>query len=693
MESEGGKSCLVLGSIAEKDEQELKAKYNSSENHGLDHVMLDSVGASGPGVVGVDPLFAVTSLDSKDIKKMFSSEATALDSTDIKENSHCPGVAETCKRRKTIENDFNSSNLENLSQSFKDSIGETSHFPDEANKWEESLVGIDSECRILTAHPNCSEKNKKKRRKKEKSIACESNNKICYLQDRTSAENNLTDRNEFLKPAIKIITKMKLEEEKSLASSFSSENGKDEVKKCNCCMVRQDLIDVHHLDKGCQDCPLEIIVLDSADTENKSISLGFTDVKSSKKDRGDSLLDVAELDSNDIKEKMASSGVTNFKNFEDDLVSLDCRDFNLDIKVLNTTNIKEKPFASGEPSIFLEGEDTGSLNTHGGHAEVNEVNDTLLESRDKKAYKKRKTAGNYLVNQVKLPDLRNSSNSYDGSTRGTSHYQLGAMYAVDLLKRKLESRDLGMHAISEKISEDNLKKKAESNCSGDGHIFDAKKEGIEISLADNSCTQSYLKYSSKLVVSEGNFEQKCRGKLERTYFTKHESSHIDDGLSLMDMSLNNYSESDPLCRSSKSKSIQIETTMDEAPSSSHLGALKDDPDLDTVTKVDDLSQILNPSPERYMAVDSRKKLLILDVNGLLVDFVNYFPKGHTPDTVISKKAGNSCYLNSILRFMLFKSCNLCGLFLSPVFKRPYCDEFLQFCFDRFNVGVWSSRTK
>ncbi|KAA0058001.1 MATH and LRR domain-containing protein PFE0570w-like protein [Cucumis melo var. makuwa] len=62
---------------------------------------------------------------------------------------------------------------------------------------------------------------------------------------------------------------------------------------------------------------------------------------------------------------------------------------------------------------------------------------------------------------------------------------------------------------------------------------------------------------------------------------------------------------------------------------------------------------------------SKKKLLILDVNGLLVDFVPYFPDGYTPDFVISRKA---------------------------VFKRPFCDEFLQFCFERFEVGIWSSRT-
>ncbi|MCL7044597.1 hypothetical protein MKW94_013987, partial [Papaver nudicaule] len=55
---------------------------------------------------------------------------------------------------------------------------------------------------------------------------------------------------------------------------------------------------------------------------------------------------------------------------------------------------------------------------------------------------------------------------------------------------------------------------------------------------------------------------------------------------------------------------------------------------------------------RELITSTDKKLLVLDLNGLLVD--------------IGKK-----------------SCT----------KRPYCDEFLKFCFENFHVGVWSSRKK
>ncbi|XP_075490641.1 uncharacterized protein LOC142529126 isoform X2 [Primulina tabacum] len=61
-----------------------------------------------------------------------------------------------------------------------------------------------------------------------------------------------------------------------------------------------------------------------------------------------------------------------------------------------------------------------------------------------------------------------------------------------------------------------------------------------------------------------------------------------------------------------------------------------------------------------------KKLLVLDVNGLLVDISSYVPYDYDPDEIIFRKA---------------------------VFKRPYCDDFLKFCFERFNVGVWTSKTK
>ncbi|KAM0004713.1 putative FCP1 domain, HAD superfamily protein [Helianthus debilis subsp. tardiflorus] len=54
--------------------------------------------------------------------------------------------------------------------------------------------------------------------------------------------------------------------------------------------------------------------------------------------------------------------------------------------------------------------------------------------------------------------------------------------------------------------------------------------------------------------------------------------------------------------------------------------------------------------------DNRRKLLVLDVDVLL--------------THVAAAEGDN-----------------------RIFKRLFCDEFLEFCFQRFNVGVWTSTTR
>ncbi|CAN4100370.1 unnamed protein product [Withania somnifera] len=84
------------------------------------------------------------------------------------------------------------------------------------------------------------------------------------------------------------------------------------------------------------------------------------------------------------------------------------------------------------------------------------------------------------------------------------------------------------------------------------------------------------------------------------------------------------------------------------------------------------SQITNvgiiPPLGRVLNARSSRKLLVLDVNGLLADIVplKCVPYSLETNIIVSGKA---------------------------VFKRPFHDDFLQFCFERFNVGVWSSRIK
>lgn len=68
-----------------------------------------------------------------------------------------------------------------------------------------------------------------------------------------------------------------------------------------------------------------------------------------------------------------------------------------------------------------------------------------------------------------------------------------------------------------------------------------------------------------------------------------------------------------------------------------------------------------------LSVPSKKKLLILDVNGLLVARYKKIDRSiippNAPHEVVAK---------------------------SYMFKRPYCDNFLTFCLENFHVGVWTS---
>ncbi|KAG9130082.1 hypothetical protein Leryth_012830 [Lithospermum erythrorhizon] len=81
---------------------------------------------------------------------------------------------------------------------------------------------------------------------------------------------------------------------------------------------------------------------------------------------------------------------------------------------------------------------------------------------------------------------------------------------------------------------------------------------------------------------------------------------------------------------------------------------------------DDLPNDFYQLPQRELTICSRRILLVLDVNGLLADIVMPAPKDRKSDI------------------------NMWG---RAIFKRPYCDDFLNFCFDTFDVGIWSSRTK
>ncbi|XP_015086833.1 uncharacterized protein LOC107029909 [Solanum pennellii] len=72
-------------------------------------------------------------------------------------------------------------------------------------------------------------------------------------------------------------------------------------------------------------------------------------------------------------------------------------------------------------------------------------------------------------------------------------------------------------------------------------------------------------------------------------------------------------------------------------------------------------------PLEKLYLGPKKKLLVLNLGGLLVHRVHkrdwFSVRTYKPDLV-------------------------CGNF--KVFKRPFCEQFLKFCLERFEVGIWSS---
>uniref|UniRef100_A0A7C9ECY2 Mitochondrial import inner membrane translocase subunit TIM50 n=1 Tax=Opuntia streptacantha TaxID=393608 RepID=A0A7C9ECY2_OPUST len=88
--------------------------------------------------------------------------------------------------------------------------------------------------------------------------------------------------------------------------------------------------------------------------------------------------------------------------------------------------------------------------------------------------------------------------------------------------------------------------------------------------------------------------------------------------------------------------------------------------LADISGKNNLLNLINYFPQKVTNFCSRKKLLILDINGILADIVYPPPRGYKADTKIAGRA---------------------------VFTRPFCSDFLGFCLERFNVAIWSSRSR
>jgi hypothetical protein len=103
------------------------------------------------------------------------------------------------------------------------------------------------------------------------------------------------------------------------------------------------------------------------------------------------------------------------------------------------------------------------------------------------------------------------------------------------------------------------------------------------------------------------------------------------------------------------------------------------------------------SPEGSLVRFQRKKLLILDLNGLLADINTHTHNAHKAHGKVRDKLGklHIIIVETAVLLVAFRSVNHANLQLAPVpvFKRPYSDDFLRFCLENFELGIWSSRKR
>ncbi|EEC81397.1 flocculation protein FLO11 [Oryza sativa Japonica Group] len=142
------------------------------------------------------------------------------------------------------------------------------------------------------------------------------------------------------------------------------------------------------------------------------------------------------------------------------------------------------------------------------------------------------------------------------------------------------------------------------------------------------------------------------------------------------------------CKKSNKKMKRNQTSVPEAPSvqrmdlgeTASVGVMDGECEVQAVlsdcqSARSDRSNIAQAHKENFRHIYSprgslirfrRKKLLILDINGLLADINQDHHNAHLSHAKVRGKL---------------------------VFTRPYCDDFLRFCFENFELGIWSSRLK
>ena len=310
-----------------------------------------------------------------------------------------------------------------------------------------------------------------------------------------------------------------------------------------------------------------------------------------------------------------SQGVPDAKHLAKDNMN-----FVTEVVGLNSIDIKQNSPTTDEQSGFPNGVNTGSITKQGDCTEVSQV----LESGEIETHKRKKRKRS---RKRKSSELGNTMQPVeDNDINDTSSHCLVKENTSGLLEN-IEPTTSAVEAVSEQVVDISNEKDSVHHSDIKPVSQESKKVRKKGNLRETPCGNKSLNDASELDVSKESYDQRSCGNLVEG----HDVLKLD-----ANFRCKKNGSSDLL----KLDAVKIETTREESLSSKST-EVKDGIHLDASTKEGNLLQIPGTLSERTLVARSRKKLLILDVNGLLVDFVGYASKEYRHDITISKKYGEN----------------------------------------------------
>lgn len=313
-------------------------------------------------------------------------------------------------------------------------------------------------------------------------------------------------------------------------------------------------------------------------------------------------------------------------------------------------NAKDNSVILGEEIKFVKSANTVLMEKH--DDDLKNEHDSLDE-KNLKTYKRKSVRKSSRRSEKSSASPRNSSESIEDGMDPLFRCSNEEVPTAGLLEKKSDGELLGEHATPVQVVDDVLMEEASFNCAdGEPASRNCKVTSEMKTFEKNSCELSFVNDVSVPDKLKEHLEQKNGGMNCKIQIAGRDLSRVNEDFDEPAFSgeintADNISRCSPSCKHPKKVDVERETKMKGSASSC---LVKDNAYLDVIDKEGSLSQISDPSPQRALMDSSRKKLLILDVNGLLLDIVPYAPSGYISDAIISMKPGETRHLNIGLEF-------------------------------------------